>query len=124
MAFEDFLDHTCDIYHVVGVAQSPGYGLQSSPRYDYANTPDISNVPCHFTQGGSGGTVNTVLQSEPNKTFEDRIKLTLPIGTDVRVNDKIVDHRTGHAYTAEIPRTVRNHHMYVHVKRDGIEASL
>ncbi|MDD3029767.1 MAG: DUF3599 family protein [Alphaproteobacteria bacterium] len=124
MAFEDFLNHTCDIYHVQGTAKSPGFGLTAAKDYKYPETPDIANAPCHFAQGGSGGTVNTVQQREPNRTFEERIKLVLPVDTDIRVNDKIIDHRTGYVYTAEIPRTVRTHHIYVFVNRDGSEASL
>ena len=72
------------------------------------------DVPCHFNQGGSGGTVNTLVQKLSEHAYEDRIKLQLPIGTDVRVNDKVLDQRTGLFYYAELPRTVaKNHHIYV-----------
>ena len=50
-------------------------------------------------------------------------KLTLPIGTDVRLNDKIVDCDTGLEYTAEQPVNVRGHHLFVYLKRkNGQEA--
>lgn len=122
MAWEDFLNHTCDIYHIVRSDTSPGYGLPGSPAFSYPDVPDLSNVPCHFTQGGSGGTTNTVQQKEPEAEYDDRIKLALPAGTDVRFNDKIIDHRNGYTYYAEVPRTVHgNHHIYVYVARDKPE---
>ena len=49
--------------------------------------------------------------------MDSRIKLTLPLGTDVRLNDKIVDCDTGLEYTAEKPINVRNHHLFVYVKK-------
>ena len=55
--------------------------------------------------------------------MEAKTKLTLPIGTDVRINDKIVDCATRLEYTAEQPVNVRNHHIFVYIKRNtGQEA--
>lgn len=125
MAFEDFLNHRCDLYHLIESSESPGYGLPGSPAHAYPDAPDEADVPCHFTQRGSGGTVNAIQQNEPQRDYDDRIKLTLPIGTDVRMNDKVLDHRTGMIYYAEIPRIVHgDHHIYVYVKREGIGAAL
>lgn len=31
MALADFLDHKCDIYHLIQSKDSPGYGLPDSP---------------------------------------------------------------------------------------------
>ena len=122
MAWEDFFNHTCDLYHSKSTDATPGYGLPESKQHSYPEKPDEVNVPCHFTQGATGGTVNTLVQRLPQHDYEDRIKLALPFGTDVRVNDKVIDHRTGYVYYAEIPRIVHgNHHIYVYVKREGIE---
>ena len=49
--------------------------------------------------------------------MDAKIKLTLPIGTDVRLNDKIVDCATGQEYTAEQPVNVRSHHLFVYIKK-------
>lgn len=124
MAFEDFLDHKCSLFHIVSEGASPGYGLPSSPSFSYPDTPDEADVMCHFAQGGSGGTQNTLVQNLPEHAYDERIKLTLPLGTDVRINDKVLDHRTGLIYYAEIPRTIRNHHIYVYVKREPTEVGL
>jgi len=56
--------------------------------------------------------------------MDSRIKLTLPIGTDVRLNDKIVDCGTGLEYTAENPINVRDHHLFVYIKKIGTERHL
>lgn len=124
MALENFFDHKCSLYHVVGSEESPGYGLPDSPSFDYPTEPDEANIPCHFAQGSSGGTLNTLVQNLPEHAYQERIKLTLPIGTDIRVNDKVLDHRTNLVYIAEIPRNIRNHHIYVWVKREGTEVGL
>lgn len=124
MAFEDFLDHKCDLYHIVKTDESPGYSLKASPRFTYPEEPDEVDVPCHFTQGGAGGTVNTVTQKEPQHEYNDRIKVNFPLDADIRLNDKVVDRRNGTIFYAELPRTIRDHHKYVYVKREGIEAAL
>ena len=59
----------------------------------------------------------TITQTEPANMMEAKIKLTLPLGTDVRLNDKIVDCASGLEYTAEQPINVRNHHLFVFLKR-------
>lgn len=119
MSFDTLLNHTCDIYHIQKVEQSPGYGLPSSPAFSYRSEPDLSGVRCHF--GTKSGV--TVIQTEPQAKYEAKIKLDLPLGTDVRLNDKIMDLGTGYEYTAEIPRIVRNHHIVVLLHRsDGQEA--
>lgn len=124
MGYMDFMDHTCDLYHVIKTDKSPGFNLRASPSFDYPKVPDEVNVMCHFTQGGSGGTVNTVKQEEPQHDYDDRIKVNFPLDADIRLNDKVVDHRTGMVYYAELPRIIRGHHKYVYVKREGIEAAL
>lgn len=122
MAFDSLLDHTCDIYHVRKTSKSPGYGLPSSPSFSYDEEPDLAAVPCHFsTKTGTVGGI-TVIQREPHASFEAKMKLVLPLGTDVRLNDKIVG--LGYEYTAEIPRTVRNHHVIVMLHRTDAQEPL
>ena len=48
MALADFLDHKCDIYHLIQSKDSPGYGLPDSPVFNYNNKPDEKEIPCHF----------------------------------------------------------------------------
>ena len=111
---EDFFDHKCNIFHIVGEEATPGYGLPPSPSFHYKPEPDISELECHF--GVRTSSLMTV-QGAPQNDLEARIKLTLPVGTDVRINDKIVDCDTLHEYTAEQPRNIRNHHIFVYIKR-------
>lgn len=111
---EDFFDHRCNIYHLAESRASPGYGLPSSSNFEYADTPDIENLSCHF---GVKSSNITIVQQEPQNVMDARIKLTLPAGTDIRLNDKIVDCDTGFEYTAEQPRNIRDHHIYVYIKR-------
>lgn len=118
---EDFLDHTCNIYHLQKGRDSPGYNLPESSSFSYSDAPDIAGQMCHF---GVRSQSVSITQSEPMNIMEARIKLTLPIGTDIRINDKIVDCTTGMEYTAEQPRNIRNHHMFVYIKRIEVQKPL
>lgn len=120
MAFEDFFNHTCDIYHIKKEGKSPGYGLASSPSFEYPVEPDIKKQKCHF--GVKSASV-TITQTAPVNLMDSKIKLTLPIGTDIRLNDKVVNCDTKLEYTAEHPVNIRNHHLIVVLKRkDGQKA--
>lgn len=120
MSLEALFDHTCDIYHVKKEGKSPGYGLVASPSFDYPEEPDIAGQTCHF---GVKFRNAAITQTAPANLLEEKTKLTLPIGTDVRLNDKIVNCANGLEYTAEQPVNVRNHHLYVYIKRkNGQEA--
>jgi len=116
MAFEDLLDHKCAIYHMAESSKSMGYGIQASD-FDYPAVPDLDNIPCHFNVKNNGN--GSMEQTEDANEYIVVGKLQLPPGTDVRVNDKIVDLTTGLVYTAEIPRNIRDHHMMVQVQRKG-----
>lgn len=114
MSLESLLNHTCDIYHIQKEGKSPGFGLASSPSFSYPMEPDIKAQPCHF---GVKYHNATITQTEPANMMDAKIKLTLPLGTDVRLNDKIVDCASGLEYTAEQPVNIRNHHLFVFIKR-------
>ncbi len=114
MSIESFFDHKCDIYHIVKENVSIGYGLPDSPCFNYPATPDIKDLSCHF---GVRSQSVTITQNSPINIMEARIKLTLPSETDIRINDKIVDCETGFEYTAEEPHNIRNHHIFVNIKK-------
>lgn len=120
MSFEAMLNHKCDVYHMLRTDTSPGYGLPSSPVFSYPDTPDIEDLQCHF---GVGDT-RTVIQAEPQANYQANIKLAVPIGTDIRLNDKIIDKSNGYEYTADIPVQVRNHHVFVMLTRKSAQEPL
>lgn len=114
MALENLLDHRCDIYHLKRLSKLMGFGLQDSVEFKYSEKPDEKNIPCHFgVESLEAGTE----QKNPQNILTEKIKLTLPSGTDIRINDKIIDCVTGVEYTAEKPRNVRDHHVFVYIKR-------
>lgn len=122
MSIEGFFNHTCDIYHAVNGSQQQSYGLPSSPAaLSYPDEPDEASVPCHF---GVKSFSYTIQQNQPANEYDAKIKLTLPIGTDIRLHDKIVEPTTGYAYTAELPRNVRGHHLFVFIKRTDAQKPL
>ncbi len=114
MSLDNFFDHKCDIYHIRKSKNSPGYGLPASPCFSYYPIPDIKEQICHF---GIKSQSVTVTQSSPANIMEAKIKLTLPAGTDIRLNDKIIDCSNSFEYTAEEPHCIRNHHIFVYVKK-------
>lgn len=114
MSFTGMLNHTCNIYHLTEHNQSLRYGLPTSPAFSYPQTPDIAGQPCHF---GVKSQNVTIIQTASANIMDAKIKLTLPIGSDIRLNDKVVDCATGLEYTAEQPVNVRNHHLFAYIKR-------
>ena len=116
MAWEDMLNHKCDIYHVAKSTESLGYGVSDTEHFSYPATPAATDVACHF-HIKTGQYV--VSQTEPTNNYDARVKLSLPFGTDIRINDRIVSKETGFAYIAELPRTIRNnHHIIVYINRE------
>lgn len=120
MSWQDMLNHTCDIYHLRKGSKTVGYGIRSSGQFTYEKTPDECGVPCHFA---TGGTLN-ISQAEPQAVLNAAVKLSLPIDTDVRLNDKVVDCESGIEYTAGVPRQVRNHHIIVLLRRTEKQEAL
>jgi hypothetical protein len=114
VAIVDFFDHRCDIYHIRRENEKRGYGLPDRGSIVYPDTPDISGQPCHFSV--KEGTLST-MQLEPQKELESGLKLTLPAGTDIRINDRVYNSTLGIMYEAETPRDIRGHHTTVWVKR-------
>lgn len=120
MSIESFFDHTCDIYHLAEESKSPGFALPSSPSFSYPDVPDEAGVACHF---GVKSFSHTMEQGQPANEYDAKIKLTLPAGTDIRQNDKIVSCVSGFEYTAMQPRNIRGHHLFVYIQRlDAQEA--
>ena len=115
MSFEQLLNHKCDIYHLRKEGKSPGYGLPEADAFDYPEEPDVCSLKCHFNVKGDS---ISLIQREPNNDLTERIKLNLPIGTDIRILDKVTDCGTGLSYTVIAPpKNIRNHHVIAHVER-------
>ena len=114
MSIENFFDHKCGIYHIVKEDVSIGYGLPVSPCFSYPEKPDIKEQSCHF---GVKSQNVAIMQNEPQNIMEAKIKLTLPVRTDIRINDKIINCCNGFEYTAEEPHNIRNHHIFVYIKK-------
>ena len=47
MAFEDLLDHRCDIYHMVKGEKDMGFAIKQT-GFSYPKVPDVEDVACHF----------------------------------------------------------------------------
>ena len=120
MSFKKLLDHTCDIYHIVEQSVPLGFHLPTVSSFDYHDKADIHGAMCHF----GGASSSTMIQKEPMNQMEPTVKLALLIGTDIRLNDKIVDCATHQEYTAGLPRNIRNHHIVVELQKAGIQRFL
>lgn len=114
MAIEDFFDHQCDIFHLIGEVKARKYGLPDGKVYKYSDKADISGQVCHFSV--KNGTFN-ISQAEPQNELNVSLKLVLPVNVDIRINDKVVDCSNGYEYIAEAPRNIRGHHLTVWVHR-------
>lgn len=114
MSIDSLFDHACDIYHMTEKSRSLGYGIRDG-EFLYPDKPDEEDVPCHFNASPAG----SLQQTESANEYIFTGKLQLPAGTDIRVNDKIVDKGNGLVYYAEIPKNIRDHHMVVMIQRKG-----
>lgn len=114
MSIENLFDHTCDIYHMITGSKSMGYGIKTED-FTYPDKPDEEGISCHFNVNSDG----TMQQTESVNEYIYTGKLQLPTGTDIRVNDKIVDNGNGLIYTAQVPRNIRDHHIVVTIQRKG-----
>jgi len=120
MAIEDLFDHKCSIYHLQTIVTDMGFGVTSEST-GYPDIPDLAAVPCHFSSAAS-------TQMNQTESFNEYLytgKLKLPAGTDVRVNDRIVDDENGLEYYAQVPRNIRGNHVAVVIYRKGsVDAAL
>ena len=121
MSLNELFDHRCDIYHIRSDSVSPGFGLPERASYSYGEVPDIRGVPCHF---GMKYRDTSMQQKAPANEYYARVKLALPAGTDIRLNDRVVDLESGLEYTAQVPRRIRGSHLIVFVKRTAVQEGL
>lgn len=111
MSFKTLLTHKCDVYHLQKRSASPGYGLPGEAEFHYNDVPDLTEVPCYFTEKHQA-----ITQDTPGDKIVHRFAVSFLVGTDVRLNDKVV--WNGLELKAQIPRKVKNHHVEVDVVRD------
>lgn len=114
--FEDFLNHKCDIFHLVEVEKTAGYGVRTGKRMEVEDTPSLTEVRCHFHITQSN--FLRIEQGEPYSRLSGETKLTLPIGTDIRMNDIVRDCDTGMRYRADLPNKIQDHHISVVIRRE------
>lgn len=120
--YMDFLTDKCDIYHMLSERDAVGYGLPDQQLRGYPDRPDLSDVPCHFNRDR---VIEGATDTHPRRLYTARAKLQLPAGTDVRLNDRIVEKATGCEFTAGIPRLVgRGHHIAVEIWRAGTQEAV
>lgn len=110
--FDDYMNHTCNIYHLAEEDVNAGYGIHASCVKNPNKEPDEIAVPCHF-HISTNGQVH-IVQKEPFSAADGETKLSLPIGTDIRRNDIVQDCRDGMKYRADIPKEIHGgHHIIV-----------
>lgn len=120
--FEDFFNHTCDIFHLVEQASTKDYGIKVAKQYVYEKEPSEKDVPCHFHIQSD---TLKIVQKEPYSILSGEVKLSLPIGTDIRKNDRVQSKETGLCYYADVPRNIREHHIIVQVRREeGVKGAI
>lgn len=114
MSYDNLLNHRCAIYHMKKNEKNLGYGITAG-NFIYPKEPDLMDIPCHFNVSDTG----TLEQTEDANEYTVVGKMNLPYGTDVRLNDKIIDLDSDITYYAELPRNIRDHHIIVQIQRKG-----
>lgn len=120
--FGDFLNHKCDIFHLVDDSCQEGYGIKAMEKRIPEETPSEQGIPCHFHVRSDS---LQIVQGEPYRSLSGQVKLSLPFGTDIRKNDIVQSQETGICYRADLPREVRGHHMIVTLRREpGLKGAI
>ena len=114
--FDEFMNHRCNIYHMADETVNVGYGIHAADTRTESAQAVEEDVPCHFYVRQND--LLKVVQNEPYSSVDGDIKLALPIGTDIRLNDTVEDCGTLLRYRAGVPRTVHgDHHIIVMLRR-------
>lgn len=121
--FKDFLYHRCNIYHLVDEQVNVGYGINTGTVKGKGNEPDLTDVLCHFHNRSNS---LKIVQHEPYSSEDGEVKLSLPIGTDIRQNDMVERCDTGERFRASIPKVVHGqHHIIVQLMREkGVRSAI
>lgn len=124
MAWEDFLNHRCDIYHLVDAGETGAFGIKAAQHLVPEEEPSEKDVRCHFHIRQND--LTRLVQNEPETSIEGQIKCSIEIGTDIRKNDIVLSHEDGLRYRAGVPRTVaHDHHIIVTLYReDGVKGAI
>ena len=48
MAWEDFLNHRCDIFHLINAGDTGAFGIRADAHLVPEETPIETDVHCHF----------------------------------------------------------------------------
>lgn len=113
MSFTDLLDDKCDIYHLKTKTELGSFGMPGKETKYYSTAPDQVNIPCHFNKSD----LINMRQEEPQNNYPFERKLNLPINTNVKSMDKIVNKMDGIKYYTGIPDNIRNHHISVSLRK-------
>lgn len=124
--FDDFMDHTCNIYHLSEEPVEAGYGIAASGVKKEHMEPDEVDVKCHFHVNSATGSLLRVVQKEPYSSVDGALKLSVPIGTDIRMNDIVEDCRNGLKYRVGVPKVIHGGHHIIAIitRREGVEAAI
>lgn len=113
MSLLNLLDNKCDIYHLNNKSVNVGYSLPEHQTFNYDDVANEKSIKCHFSKDSNYNTI----KGEPFNSIKISIELILPINTDIRLNDKIVDLETNEKYTAGVPKKIRNSHVVVKIRQ-------
>lgn len=124
MAIEDFFRHTCTIYHQKNTSKVAMYGLPSSEViYTYPEEPSLIDIPCFFDTG-NGAVNGSIVQNEPQSTYNGATEVSLPIDTVIKKGDKVIDMRFNLEYTAGFPEDIRGKYLSVPLFRKASQEAL
>lgn len=106
MSVENLMNHTCSITHMTLNTSLGGYGLPSTSEINYGDTPDIGYQICHFKSGSI-----TPADKGPGKIYNSPPHMDMPVGVDIRFNDKIQNLETQLVYYANPPIALRGNRI-------------
>lgn len=113
MSYRKLLTDRCDVYHLKAEGTTGKYGVPGEDKQYYSDTPDLTDVPCYFTERGQAQAIS---QGEPNTVVTQSFLVHFLPTEDIRLKDKVVF--SGAVFELQTPRKVKNHHWEVMAVRN------
>ena len=125
--WEDFLNHTCNVYRPETETINPGFGMAAQERLVPGTVPLYTDVPCHFNVKGDS---TVIVQGEHFAVRQGNDKLAFGSDADIRENDLVVKvvggTETGLKYRVVAVHDIHGHHQTAELQRPtvNVEAAI
>lgn len=110
MSYHSLLTDRCDLFHLEKQeAMHSKFGIPTGDlqmTLSYSEVPSLRDLACYIIEKSQ-----SLVQEEPNTVIYQSYLVHFPLGSDVRLQDKMV--WNGVSLKLQQPKIVKNHHIEV-----------